>query len=111
MALSFLGKDSLQSLFRLTHSCTCTIHERIVFSVEWETFRIPGVLQRFAITYLVVALTHFALGNQSLDERVSDVIPPPLTHLYTPKSCYCFVVTCLSSWQNLCEKSVVSMGG
>ena len=73
MALSFLGKDSLQSLFRLIHSCT--VHERIVFSVEWETFRIPGVLQRFAITYLVVALTHFALGNQSLDERVSDVTP------------------------------------
>ena len=80
-------------------------------SVEWETFRIPGVLQRFAITYLVVALTHFALGNQSLDERVSDVTPPPLTCARKRQNVALFRGGLLTVMTIVCEGSAFSMGG
>lgn len=42
----------------------------IVSAVDMEKLRIPGVLQRFSLTYLVIALVHFCFHRQEDSHQV-----------------------------------------
>ena len=44
----------------------------VVGGMELKTFRVPGVLQRFAVSYFVVAMLHLISAKPTLEEyRIS----------------------------------------